>query len=142
MTCCCSAASAEAGCRGGLGARRRTIPGAWRSGMGTLLLDGVTLIDGSGAAPLADAALVIEDERIAYAGPRGAAPERAATRRLDGRGLTALPGLIDLHQHSTADADLRAFLARGVPSIRYAGLNQATVRALQGRVAAGELPGT
>ena len=47
--------------------------------MGTLLLDGVTLIDGSGAAPLADAALVIEDERIAYAGPRGAAPERAAT---------------------------------------------------------------
>src|SRR5262245_11143167 len=94
----------------------------WGMGNATLLVDDVTLIDGSGGAPLPHAAVLLEGERIAYAGPREHVAARPAERRISARGLTALPGLIDLHQHSTADADLRAYAARGVTSIRYAGL--------------------
>ena len=36
----------------------------------TLVLTGATLIDGTGAAPVADAAVIIDGERIIAAGPR------------------------------------------------------------------------
>src|SRR5205823_10904810 len=60
------------------------------------------LIDGTGAAPVRDAALVIEDGRIAYAGPEAGAPEAPrGARRIDARGGTIMPGLIEAHYHPT-----------------------------------------
>ena len=50
----------------------------------TRVLTGATLIDGTGAAPVPDAAVVIDGERIIAAGPRRGA--RLARRRAgDGR---------------------------------------------------------
>lgn len=70
---------------------------------------GATLVDGTGAAPVADAVLVVEDGRIACAGSRDecAIPEGADTVDLAGRWIT--PGLIDAHVHfaQTAWADGR-----------------------------------
>jgi imidazolonepropionase-like amidohydrolase len=70
--------------------------------------DGVTLIangqlvDGSGAPPVGDAALVIRDGKIAYAGPAAGAPELPATaRKIDARGGTIMPGLVEAHFHPT-----------------------------------------
>ncbi len=65
----------------------------------TLALNHVRLIDGSGAAPIEDAALIIEDGRIQYAGPAASAkiPDDAETLNL--RGKTVVPGIINLHGH-------------------------------------------
>ena len=45
----------------------------------TRVLTGATLIDGTGAAPVPDAAVVIDGDRITAAGPRAA--RRLARRR-------------------------------------------------------------
>jgi hypothetical protein len=107
----------------------------------TLLLEGATLIDGSGAPAVPDAAVLVEGERIAYAGPRAALGDRAVGRRLDARGMFLTPGLIDLHVHSTFESDMRGYLKNGVTSIRYAGLNQDAVVALRERVDRGDVAG-
>lgn len=60
------------------------------------------LADGTGAAPVRDAALVIEDGRIAYAGPRAQAPAVPETaKRIDAGGGTIMPGLVEAHFHPT-----------------------------------------
>lgn len=63
------------------------------------LLTHCTLFDGTGREPLSNAAVLIEGERIAYAGPARelTAPEVDLT--LDLGGHFVLPGLIDAHVH-------------------------------------------
>ena len=63
------------------------------------VLTGATLIDGTGAAPVPDAAVVIEDGRVTAAGPRGALAWPADAAVIDARGRTVVPGLIDAHDH-------------------------------------------
>src|SRR5215470_9756628 len=65
----------------------------------TLVLTGATLIDGTGAAPVPDAAVVVDGERIAAAGPRRGLAWPADARVIDVTGRTLLPGLIDAHDH-------------------------------------------
>jgi imidazolonepropionase-like amidohydrolase len=65
----------------------------------TRVLTGVTLIDGTGRAPIADAAVVIEGDRIVAAGPRQATPLPAGAVVMNLGGRTVLPGLIDAHDH-------------------------------------------
>ncbi len=71
---------------------------------GSTLISGGQLIDGTGAQPIQDAALLIENGRIAYAGPatgvQGALPD---VRRIDALGGTILPGLVEAHFHPTYD---------------------------------------
>ena len=63
------------------------------------VLIGATLIDGTGAAPVPDAAVLIDGERISAAGPRTAIRWPADAEVIDVRGRTVLPGLIDAHDH-------------------------------------------
>ncbi|HVX41987.1 MAG TPA: amidohydrolase family protein [Gemmatimonadaceae bacterium] len=63
-----------------------------------IVIDDVTLIDGTGAAPRAHARIIVRDGRIASIGPAsGAMPD--SVRVIDGRGRYAIPGLIDGHVH-------------------------------------------
>lgn len=64
----------------------------------TLVLTPEFLIDGSGAEPRRDQAVVVRDGRIARVAPRSEVALDGA-EHLDAPGCTLLPGLIDLHFH-------------------------------------------
>lgn len=84
-----------------------------------LLIRGVTLIDGTGGSPVENAAVRIEDGRIISAG-RSSGAGTNGDEVIDGRGLCAVPGLIDTHVHLelvSTDA-LPVFLALGLTAIR------------------------
>ncbi|MDH2424006.1 imidazolonepropionase [Sphaerisporangium sp. TRM90804] len=73
--------------------------------MASVLIDGigslVTNDPALGDGPLGlveDAALVVEDGRVAWAGPRGRAPGHAE-ERFDAGGLAVVPGFVDSHAH-------------------------------------------
>ena len=73
-----------------------------KTALGTTRIDGGQLIDGTGAAPIAGAAVVIRDGRIAYAGPAaGAPPVGPEAAHIDARGGTIMPGLVEAHFHPT-----------------------------------------
>ncbi len=66
------------------------------------ILKGATLIDGTGAPPVDDRSVVVEDGRITEVVPDARAPG-GRVLRLDG--LTLLPGLIDCHVHLCLGAE-------------------------------------
>ncbi len=69
---------------------------------GTTVIRNGQLVDGTGAPPISDAALVLTDGLIAYAGPLAAVPPLSPDAvRLDAHGGTIMPGLIEAHYHAT-----------------------------------------
>ncbi len=62
-------------------------------------LVGATLVDGTGAPPVADAVVVLRDGKIECAGPRAACPVPAGVDVADLKGLWITPGLVDAHVH-------------------------------------------
>lgn len=73
-----------------------------KTASGVTLIANGQLVDGRGGPPVPDAALVIEDGRISYAGAAARAPEvpRDAAK-VDARGGTIMPGLVEAHFHPT-----------------------------------------
>ena len=65
----------------------------------SIVIEGGTLIDGTGRGAIADSVVVIRDGKFAAVGRRGdvAMPQDAEV--IDARGKTLLPGLIDGHCH-------------------------------------------
>jgi imidazolonepropionase-like amidohydrolase len=63
------------------------------------LLIGATLIDGTGAPPQRDAAVLVDGTRIEAVGPRHAVTRPPQAEVIDCPGMTLLPGLIDCHDH-------------------------------------------
>ena len=69
---------------------------------GTTIIVNGQLVDGAGGAPVPDAAVVIHDGRVAYAGPAARAPRVSPdSRTIDARGGTIMPGLVEAHFHAT-----------------------------------------
>jgi imidazolonepropionase-like amidohydrolase len=62
-------------------------------------LVGATLVDGTGAPPVPDAAVLLRDGKIECAGPRAACPIPAGVDSTDVSGLWITPGLVDAHVH-------------------------------------------
>lgn len=62
-------------------------------------LVGGTLVDGTGAPPVTDAAVVMREGRVECAGPRTACPVPADAHQVDTRGKWIVPGLVDAHVH-------------------------------------------
>lgn len=81
-----------------------------------LVLEGGTLIDGTGRPPLADAVILVEGDRIRAVGSRAQVviPSDARVLRLNGR--TILPGLIDGHVH-LREYQIPMFLPYGITTI-------------------------
>ncbi len=64
-----------------------------------LAITGATLIDGTGGAPLADAAVLIANGRITAAGPRTSVTIPPGASVIDATGQFIVPGLIDTNVH-------------------------------------------
>ncbi|MGH2601573.1 MAG: amidohydrolase family protein [Dehalococcoidia bacterium] len=104
----------------------------------------VTLIDGTGAAPIADATVLLRDGRVAAAGPAAAVPVPEGCREIEGRGRWLIPGLADAHVHvqlSSGEPALRHWLAWGVTTVRDLGGDPDVVLPLRDRERAGALVG-
>ncbi|MER5515408.1 amidohydrolase family protein [Streptomyces sp. NPDC002763] len=71
------------------------------------VLSGMTLIDGTGSAARANAAVVIDGAVIAEVGPADAVATTPRDTVYDLRGMTLLPGLIDCHVHLRSNAGTR-----------------------------------
>lgn len=69
--------------------------------MRRLHLANLRLIDGTGAAPVEGASLVIEGDTLVHAGRLAPAdrPDPAAARTVDLGGRTVIPGLVEAHMH-------------------------------------------
>ena len=106
--------------RAGAPAPTKPPPGAR-----AIAIRGVAILDGTGSAPLRNGAIVIRNGRIAAVGPARRIPLPRDAWVLDANGLTALPGLIEMHAHTTVQPGLLGYwLALGVTSLRDLGCSE------------------
>lgn len=69
---------------------------------GTTVVRNGQIVDGTGAAPIADGLLIISNGRIAYVGSTAAAPTLPPDATvIDADGGTIMPGLVEAHFHAT-----------------------------------------
>lgn len=105
-----------------------------RVGGPVVALAHVRVIDGTGAAPLEDQTIIINDGKIQSIGPASSAKTPAGAATLDLSGYTVLPGLVGMHDHmffpmggsppiysDMASSFPRLYLALGVTTIRTTG---------------------
>ena len=82
---------------------------------GPTMITGVRVIDGLGGEPKENQDIVLIDGKIASIGPAGAHDVPKDALVIDGKGLTAMPGLVDAHVH------IQGGWANGlIPGERYA----------------------
>jgi imidazolonepropionase-like amidohydrolase len=106
----------------------------------TIVLKNVTVIDGTGAAPQPNSAIVMTDGKIAWVGPVSGlkAPAGATVKDLSGKFV--MPGIIDSHVHigmmhdvtqdekyetpENVQADLKQYAAYGVTTVQVLGTDK------------------
>ncbi|HJY41080.1 MAG TPA: hypothetical protein VJ303_07585, partial [Steroidobacteraceae bacterium] len=72
-----------------------------------IAITGGTLIDGNGGQPLANATVLVRDDRIVAVGPPGSVEIPADAKRYDAAGKYVLPGFMDMHMHLVYPRDAR-----------------------------------
>lgn len=73
-----------------------------KTATGITVIKNGTIVDGTGAPPIPDGALLIEDGRITFVGAAAELPEIPDdAEEIDARGGTIMPGLIEAHFHPT-----------------------------------------
>ncbi len=103
----------------------------------TLAIVGGTLIDGTGAAPVADAAVVIRKGRIVATGPRSKVKIPKHANVVDAKGKFILPGLWDMHAHFEQVEWGPIYLAAGVTTVRDCGNELEFITAVRDAIAQG-----
>ncbi|KAA5537972.1 amidohydrolase family protein [Roseiconus nitratireducens] len=69
---------------------------------GTMVIRHGQVVDGTGSPPMADGAVVINDDKITFVGPESELPPLPEDARdIDARGGTIMPGLVEAHFHAT-----------------------------------------
>lgn len=92
---------------------------------------GATLIDGTGAEPLSDAVLLVQDGRILEVGSPREVSIPPAAEETDLSGYTIMPGMINAHGHAGNDTarKLRTYAHYGVTTVvSLGGENEAHIR--------------
>ncbi|MCB1122845.1 MAG: amidohydrolase family protein, partial [Verrucomicrobiae bacterium] len=85
-----------------------------------IALIGGRLIDGNGGLPVEDAVVIVRGSKIVAVGNRRNTAIPARAERLDAKGLSILPGLIDTHFHSrhSDTIPIEFELEKGITSFR------------------------
>lgn len=113
-------------------------------GEGLLVLEGATLIDGTGTEPREDSVIVVAGDRILRVGSAGDFHFPDSARRRDVSGHFVLPGFIDMHVHVHPKARFEtaeALLEFGVTTIRSPGAAQSAGVELRDQIEAGRVRG-
>ncbi len=76
-------------------------PGSWVEAQETTVIRADRLIDGTGAAAVEDAVIVVREDRIVAVGRAAEVDVPSGARTIDLTGHTVLPGLMDCHVHVT-----------------------------------------
>lgn len=84
-----------------------------------LAITHATILDGTGAAPLRDATLLIHDGKVVAVRPKLKIPAGAQT--IDASGKTVIPGLISAHSHVNELKDLSVFARYGITTVQSLG---------------------
>jgi imidazolonepropionase-like amidohydrolase len=117
------------------------------------VLNGASVIDGTGRAERKEQAIVVRDGKIVWIGDSSAMPAQPGAKIIDLHGSTVLPGFVMLHEHLfTTGAGNQLveqgvafpllYLAAGVTVARTAGsIDAASDLQIKRRVDAGEQPG-
>ena len=121
----------------GMSALSEISKGISGSRASTLAIVGATLIDGTGAAPVPDAAVVIHNGRIVAVGPRSKVKIPKHANIVDAHGKTILPGLWDMHAHFEQVEWGPIYLAAGVTTVRDCGNELEFITAVRDAVAHG-----
>ena len=66
---------------------------------GPIAIVGARLIDGTGTAPVDDAVVLVQRDRIRAAGARGTVQIPRDAEVVDAKGQVLTPGLVDVHCH-------------------------------------------
>jgi imidazolonepropionase-like amidohydrolase len=118
-----------------------SIAGAQTPAVEDLRIVGVTVIDGTGAAP-AVRTVVVRNGRIAGLLDADAAAAGEPAREVDGRGRWLVPGLWDMHVHMTAIPGFAAlYVHHGVTGVRDMFGLMAQIVPLRRAILAGERTG-
>ncbi len=96
------------------------------------------LIDGTGAAPLDDAVIVVDHDRIVAVGPASAVKVPADAKVVDVQGNTVIPGLWDMHSHFEQVEWGAIYLAAGVTTVRDCGNEFDYIKTVRDVIAKGE----
>ncbi len=125
------------------GAPPETAPPA---GAGAIALVGAQLIDGTGADPIPDAVVIVQDGRITAAGTRADTGVPAGADVIDATGQTVIPGLVETHAHYNGETErvpgqYRTQLYFGVTTSRSIGSDPPDKVALALDARAGRIPG-
>ncbi len=107
-------------------------------GASDIVIQNVTIVDGTGAAPMPGQSVLIHDGRIAAIGDGVIVPEGAEV--VDGTGKTLIPGMFGLHDHMyyTAAGGRSAQLSFSGPRL-YLGSGVTTIRTTGSRAPYSEL---
>jgi predicted amidohydrolase YtcJ len=105
-----------------------------------LVIEHVTLIDGTGSPARADMTVLVHDEQIASVEPASNARIPKDARVIDARGKFLIPGLWDMHVHlaKTGANALPLFVVNGVTSVRDMGGDFREVLKWRSEVESGE----
>ncbi|MSO62183.1 MAG: hypothetical protein EXQ50_08860 [Acidobacteria bacterium] len=105
---------------------------------GAYAITGARIIDGQGGAPIDNAVMVVGGGRITAIGPRATTTIPGGLRTIDARGATIIPGLWDMHGHTSQIEWAPAYLAAGVTTVRDMGAEQPFITAFRDAVASGK----
>jgi len=105
---------------------------------GTLAFVGATLINTTGEATIANAAIVIRDSKIIAIGPSNKVKVPQDARRIDVTGKYIIPGLWDMHAHYEQVEWGPIYLAAGVTTVRDVGNEFEFITAVRDAVNSGK----
>ena len=106
-----------------------------------IVLEGGTLIDGSGGSPLPGVTILIEGNRIREIARQGELTPPSGARVISATGKYIIPGLIDSHVHYRYPWLHRLYLANGVTTVRDMGGQVERVLTLRQELTVGNILG-